>query len=78
MKKYYNAKYDLVFKNVVCTEDSKGILKCILENALEITIDEIVLLNNYLNKENIFIQGRIVDCLVKCGNKRINIEVNNG
>ena len=39
MKKYYNGKYDVVFKAVFCDENEPELLKIFLEKILNIQIE---------------------------------------
>ena len=74
-QKYYDARYDTVFKNTLCTEEGKVILKPILEEILEIKIDRITFLNGALVKDNIGVKGKVVDLLLEVDGKIINVEV---
>ena len=41
--KYYNGLNDIVFKNTLCVEEHKGLLKWLLESCLDIKIDNLIL-----------------------------------
>ena len=74
MKHFFNAKYDVVFKSSVI--GNINVLKKILESALDITIDEIIVKNNEETKDYIKEKNKIRDCYCICGKRKINIEVN--
>ena len=40
MKKFYNGKYDIVFKAIFCDENEPKLLKTFLEKILHIQIEE--------------------------------------
>ena len=74
--KFYGARYDTVFKNVIACENGKNILKAIIECALGMKLEEIILVPNELEKSSIESKGKTTDCIVKCDNMVINVEVN--
>lgn len=71
---FFTAKNDIVFK-VVMVRNEK-ILKKILEVILDITIDEIILLDKEILPYRIRGKNRILDLLVKTKNRVVNIELN--
>ncbi len=76
MKKFYNGKYDIVFKTVMCDETNPHMLKIFLEHILKIKIDEILFLQNELKINDVNERRKIVDLFVKVKNKYIHIELN--
>lgn len=74
--KFYTAKNDRAFKDIFMNEKNKDILKCLLENILNIEIEEI----NYSNLErpasNINVRHKRFDLFVKTNKRSIQIEVN--
>ena len=71
---FFTAKNDIVFK-VVMVRNEK-VLKKILEVILDITIDEIILLDKEILPYRIRGKNRILDLLVKTEDRVINIELN--
>ena len=55
--KYYNGLNDIVFKNTLCVEEHKGLLKWLLESCLDIKIDNLILKDkvNELNSDDDFV-----------------------
>ena len=76
-KKFYTARYDIVFKNIVLSKSGKKILKGIIETVLKKKIDSIEIINSELKKSKYREKGKTVDLLVKSEGKLINIEINN-
>ena len=76
MRKYYNGKYDIVFKTVLCDETRPHMLKILLEHILQINIDEVIFLPNELKINDVYEKKKTVDLLVKTNNKYIHIELN--
>ena len=74
--KYYTAMNDVVFKNALCTEENKDLLKWLLEKIIHKKIEKIVILNNERPVTSYNKKGRTLDALVKTSNEIINIEVN--
>ena len=74
VNQFYTAKNDIVFKAVMVRNER--VLKKLLEVILEITIDEIILLDKEILPSRLLGKNRIVDLLVKSGNKMINVELN--
>ena len=77
-EEYFNGMYDIVFKDVLCTEKNKDILKILLEKVMNIKIDEISFGNKELKRNAVKGKGMIVDAIVKSSGRIINIEINNG
>ena len=76
MKKFYNGKYDIVFKTVLCDETKPYMLKTFLEHILKIDIDELIYLQNELKVNDVNEKRKIIDLLVKSKEKYIHIELN--
>ena len=74
VNQFYTAKNDIVFKAVMVRNER--VLRKLLEVILEITIDEIILLDKEILPSRLLGKNRIVDLLVKSGNKMINVELN--
>ena len=75
--KYYNGLNDIVFKNTLCVEEHKGLLKWLLESCLDIKIDNLILKDKELSKKAKYSKGRVVDLLIESDNKMFNLEINN-
>ena len=75
--KYYNGLNDIVFKNTLCVEEHKGLLKWLLESCLDIKIDNLILKDKELSKKAKYSKGRVVDLLIESDNKMFNVEINN-
>ena len=75
--KYYNGLNDIVFKNTLCVEEHKGLLKWLLESCLDIKIDNLILKDKELSKKTKYSKGRVVDLLIESDNKMFNVEINN-
>ena len=75
--KYYNGLNDIVFKNILCVEEHKGLLKWLLESCLDIKIDNLILKDKELSKKTKYSKGRVVDLLIESDNKMFNVEINN-
>ena len=75
--KYYNGLNDIVFKNTLCVEEHKGLLKWLLESCLDIKIDNLILKDKELSKKIKYSKGRVVDLLIESDNKMFNVEINN-
>ena len=75
--KYYNGLNDIVFKNTLCVEEHKGLLKWLLESCLDIKIDNLILKDKELSKNTKYSKGRVVDLLIESDNKMFNVEINN-
>lgn len=76
MKKFYNGKYDVVFKAVFCDENDSHLLKTFLEKILNIQIEELRFLNQELQPNDAEERKKIVDLLVKVADGYIHIELN--
>jgi len=74
VNQFYTAKNDIVFKAVMVRNER--VLRRLLEVILEIDIDEIILLDKEILPSRLMGKNRIVDLLVKTGNKMINVELN--
>jgi predicted transposase/invertase (TIGR01784 family) len=75
-KKFYTAKYDKVFKAVLCDEDDLSLLKEFLERLLHLDIEEISLLQTEQSTRYIEERRKLIDVLVKVNNNYIHIELN--
>ena len=75
--KYYNGLNDIVFKNTLCVEEHKDLLKWLLESCLDIKIDNLILKDKELSKKTKYSKGRVVDLLIESDNKMFNVEINN-
>ena len=76
-KKEITAMNDKMFKNIMKTDSGQRLLKGIIEETIKEKVEEMIILNPELKVPNVFVKGRTVDLLIKNGNKRIFIEVNN-
>ncbi len=76
-KKEITAMNDKMFKNIMKTESGQRLLKGIIEETIKEKVEEMIILNPELKVPNVLVKGRTVDLLIKNGNKRIFIEVNN-
>ena len=74
VNQFYTAKNDIVFKAVMVRNER--VLRRLLEVIFEIGIDEIILLDKEILTSRLMGKNRIVDLLVKFGNKMINVELN--
>ena len=74
VNQFYTEKNDIVFKAVMVRNER--VLRKLLEVILEIDIDEIILLDKEILPSRLLGKSRIVDLLVKSGNKMINVELN--
>lgn len=74
VNQFYTAKNDIVFKAVMVKNER--VLRRLLEVILEIDIDEIILLDKEILPSRLMGKNRLVDLLVKSGNKMINVELN--
>lgn len=68
---------DKMFKNIMKTESGLNLMKGIIEEVLDEKIEELQILNPELLIPNMYVRGKNVDLYVKCGNKRIFVEINN-
>lgn len=73
---FYTAKNDRAFKDIFMNEKNKDILKCLLENILNVSIEDI----NYSNLErpanNVKVRHKRFGLFVKTNKRSIQIEVN--
>lgn len=77
-RKFFTAKYDLIFKNALCTENNKDLLCWFLEKTLQVKIKRITLKVPELSKKSIFIKNKTLDVLVETEEEIINLEINSG
>lgn len=77
-KKFYTAKYDRVFKTVLCDEDNPYLLQEFLSRILKKKVEIIEFLKNELPVRNVLERVKTVDVLVKADSEYIHIEVNIG
>jgi len=77
-KKFYTAKYDRVFKSVLCDEDNPHLLQEFLSRVLKRKVEIVEFLKNELPVRNASERVKTVDVLVKSDNEYIHIEVNIG
>lgn len=76
MSKFYNGKYDIVFKTVLCNENKQYQLQYFLEQLLKIKIEEFKILNNELPSNYVQERRKIVDLIVRADQRYIHVEVN--
>lgn len=74
--KFYTAKYDRVFKTVLCDEDDKELLQEFLSRILERKVEIIEFLRNELSVNTTVERVKTVDVLVKVDGEYIHIELN--
>ncbi len=74
--KWYSGKYDRAFKEVMLEEKNKDILKALLEKILNVTIDELEVLNVEKLLGNVHVKSQRLDLNLKTNIGRINVEVN--
>ena len=77
-KKFYTAKYDRVFKTVLCDEDNPYLLQEFLSRVLKKKVEIVEFLKNELPVRNVLERVKTVDVLVKADGEYIHIEVNIG
>ena len=78
VKKFYTAKYDRVFKSVLCDEDNPYLLQEFLSRVLKKKVSIVEFLRNELPVSNSLEKVKTVDVLVKVDNEYIHIEINIG
>ena len=76
MSKYYSAKYDRAFKEVMLKEKNKDLLKGLLETVLKVRIDKISLLPTHKLSGSVHIAEKTLDALLETNVGKIGIEVN--
>jgi predicted transposase/invertase (TIGR01784 family) len=76
MTKFYTCKYDRPFKEIMLNEKNKNILKALLERILQVTINNIQILNQEKNVGNIHIKRKHLDAILETSIGKIGIEVN--
>ena len=77
-KKFYTARYDRVFKTILCDEDNPYLLQEFLSRLLKKKIEIVEFLRNELPVNNVLEKVKTVDVLVKADGEYIHIEVNIG
>ena len=75
-KKFYTAKYDRVFKTILCDEDDKSLLQEFLSRLLKRKVEVIQFLRNELPVQTVLERTKTVDVLVKADQEYIHIELN--
>lgn len=75
-KKFYTAKYDRVFKTVLCNEDDTRLFQEFLSRILKKKVEIIEFLRNELPVNTAVEKVKTVDVLVKVDNDYIHIELN--
>lgn len=76
MKKFYTAKYDRVFKTILCDEDNPHMMQEFLSRLLNKKIEIVKFLRNELPIRNAEEKVKTIDVLVKSENEYIHIELN--
>lgn len=76
MKKFYTAKYDRVFKTILCDEDNPHMMQEFLSRLLNRKVEIVKFLRNELPIRNTEEKVKTIDVLVKSENKYIHIELN--
>ena len=77
-KKFYTAKYDRVFKTVLCDEENPHLLQEFLSRILKKKIEIVEFLRNELPVNDVIEKVKTVDVLVKADNEYVHIEINIG
>lgn len=77
-KKFYTAKYDRVFKSVLCDEDNPYLFQEFLSRILKKKVEIVEFLRNELPISNSLEKVKTVDVLVKADCEYIHIEINIG
>ena len=75
-EKYYTAMNDLVFKNAMCTEKDKDILKWLIEQIIHYKLDGLTILNNERPVASYYKKSRTLDVLAVTKDEVFNIELN--
>ena len=76
IKKFYTAKYDRVFKTILCDEDNKDLFQEILSRLLKKKVEIIEFLRNELPVQTTLEKVKTVDVLVKVDGEYTHIEIN--
>ena len=76
IKKFYTAKYDRVFKTILCDEDDKSLLQEFLSRLLKRKVEVVQFLRNELPVQTVLERTKTVDVLVKADQEYIHIELN--
>ena len=75
-EEYYTCRNDKAFKCMFLDEDSKNLLKNLLEFILKEKINKITYLPTELTQNNLKIKGKHLDALLETENKIIGLEMN--
>lgn len=75
-KRFYTAKYDRVFKTILCNEDDKELFQEFLSRLLSKKVKIIEFLRNELPVNTTLEKSKTVDVLVKVDDEYIHIELN--
>lgn len=76
-KKFYTARYDRVFKSILCNENDLRILKKVLSVAIDTDIRDIIIKKCELSVSHVSERVKIVDLVVELNNKDIaHVELN--
>lgn len=75
-KKFYTAKYDRVFKTILCNEDDTKLFQEFLSRILKKKVEIVEFLRNELPVNTTLEKVKTVDVLVKVDNDYIHIELN--
>ena len=75
-KKFYTAKYDRVFKTIICDEDDKNIFQIFLSRTLKRKVEIVEFLKNELPIRNTVEKLKTVDVLAIVDGEYTHIEVN--
>ncbi len=76
IKHFYTAKYDRVFKTVLCDEDNKELFQEFLSRLLKKEVEIVEFLRNELPVSTTLEKSKTVDVLVKVDDEYIHIEIN--
>jgi len=76
IKKFYTAKYDRVFKTILCNEDDTSLFQEFLSRLLKKKVEIIEFLRSELPINTVEERVKTVDVLVKVDNDYIHIELN--
>ena len=77
-KKFYTAKYDRVFKTILCDQDNPYLFQEFLSRILKKKVEIVEFLRNELPVNTTLEKVKTVDVLVKADGEYIHIEVNTG
>lgn len=76
LKKFYTAKYDRVFKKILCNEEDTGLLQEFLSRILKKKVEVIEFLRNELPVTTTEEKMKTVDVLVKVDGEYVHSEIN--